>query len=112
MSVVSSIAIAQLNPHLGNIAANVARLLDARRGAETAPGIDDAVKARARERSPEEVIDGEVLPALAQLRLDDETDGATTGAEQTGAVVGEEAIAHRAVVVVGGEGGRGSWRGC
>ncbi|MEC8764692.1 MAG: nitrilase-related carbon-nitrogen hydrolase, partial [Pseudomonadota bacterium] len=36
MSVVSSIAIAQLNPHLGNIAANVARLLDARRGAAEA----------------------------------------------------------------------------
>ena len=36
MSVVSSIAIAQLNPHLGNIAANAARLLDARRGAAEA----------------------------------------------------------------------------
>ncbi|MEK9553546.1 MAG: NAD(+) synthase, partial [Alphaproteobacteria bacterium] len=36
MSVVSSIAIAQLNPHLGNIAANVDRLLDARRGAAEA----------------------------------------------------------------------------
>ena len=36
MSVVSSIAIAQLNPHLGNIATNAARLLDARRGAAEA----------------------------------------------------------------------------
>ncbi len=34
MSVASSIAIAQLNPHLGNITANVDRLLEARRGAE------------------------------------------------------------------------------
>ncbi|MEC7236867.1 MAG: nitrilase-related carbon-nitrogen hydrolase, partial [Pseudomonadota bacterium] len=33
MSVASSIAIAQLNPHLGNITANVDRLLEARRGA-------------------------------------------------------------------------------
>ena len=33
MSVASSIAIAQLNPHLGNITVNVDRLLEARRGA-------------------------------------------------------------------------------
>ena len=46
MSVVSSIAIAQLNPHLGNIAANVARLLDARRGAAVA-GLPLAVVALA-----------------------------------------------------------------
>ena len=39
MSVASSIAIAQLNPHLGNITANVDRLLEARRGA-TGSGAD------------------------------------------------------------------------
>jgi len=33
MSSVTAIALAQLNPHLGNIAANVTRLLEARRGA-------------------------------------------------------------------------------
>ena len=33
MTNVTSIALAQLNPHLGNISANVARLLDARRDA-------------------------------------------------------------------------------
>ena len=36
MSSVSAIALAQLNPHLGNIAANVARLLEARRSAHDA----------------------------------------------------------------------------
>ena len=33
MTDVTSIALAQLNPHLGNIGENVARLLDARRDA-------------------------------------------------------------------------------
>ena len=36
MSSVSAIALAQLNPHLGNITANVARLLEARRSAADA----------------------------------------------------------------------------
>ena len=36
MSSISAIALAQLNPHLGNITANVARLLEARRGAGNA----------------------------------------------------------------------------
>jgi len=36
MSSVSAIALAQLNPHLGNITANVARLLEARRSASAA----------------------------------------------------------------------------